>query len=49
MPKSARPAALAPAQPVRHALLPDLRHLFLTAREQIARAVGQSKGSGRGC
>lgn len=39
MPKPARPAALVPAKPVRPALLPDLRHLILTAREQVARAV----------
>lgn len=39
MPKPARHAALVPAKPVRHALLPDLRHLILSAREQVARTV----------
>lgn len=39
MPKPARPAALVPAKSVRPALLPDLRHLILTAREQVARTV----------
>ena len=38
MPKPTRPA-LVPAQPDRRTLLPDLRHLILTAREQVARAV----------
>lgn len=34
-----RPAALLPAKPARAALLPDLRHLILAAREQVARTV----------
>jgi len=34
-----RPEPLVPARPTRHALLPDLRHLILTARELVARTV----------
>ena len=38
MSKPAR-SALVPVQSDRRSLLPDLRHLILTAREQVARAV----------
>jgi predicted nuclease of restriction endonuclease-like (RecB) superfamily len=39
MPKPARPAALVSAHASPRTLLPDLRHLILTAREQVARTV----------